>query len=134
LNELAPTTPFANSSPLIDGIALSSASVQQGGVVSLSATAHDPDAGQTATLSFSWVPAAACGTISTAEAQPGANAATPSHSRAIWTAPMNSGTFPITLTVTDVLGLADSVSFTITVVNGKDTGPGNSGVASRTTS
>jgi hypothetical protein len=129
LNELAPTAPFANSSPLIDGIALSSGSIQQGGQVGLSATAHDPDSGQTATLSFSWVPAAVCGTMSAAETQPGTGAANPSQSRATWTAPSTSGTCPITLTVTDTLGLADSVSFAITVVNGKDTGPGNSGVS-----
>jgi hypothetical protein len=128
LNELAPTTPFANASPRIDGIALSSGSIQQGEQVELTATAHDPDAGQTATLSFSWVPAAACGTMSTADAQPGTDASAPSQSRATWTAPSTSGTCPITLTVTDTLGLADSVSFTISVVNGKDTGPGNSGV------
>jgi hypothetical protein len=128
LNELAPTTPFGNASPRIDGIALSTASVQQGGLVGLSATAHDPDSGQTATLSFGWVPAAGCGTMSTADTQPGTDASTPSLSRATWTAPLTSGTCRITLTVTDTLGLADSVSFAITVVNGQDTGPGNSGV------
>ena len=128
LNDLAPPPPFSNSSPLIDGISLTSGVVVQGGQVGLSATAHDPDPGQTATLSFSWVPAAACGTISTAETQPGTDASNPSQSRATWTAPAASGGCPITLTVTDALGLADSVSFTITVVDGKNTGPGNAGV------
>jgi hypothetical protein len=129
LNELAATTPFANASPLIDGIALSSGSIPQGGQVHLSANAHDPDSGQTATLSFSWVPAAACGTMSTADTQPGADATAPSQSSATWTAPHINGICPITLTVTDTLGLADKVSFTITVVSGKDTGPGSAAVA-----
>jgi hypothetical protein len=128
LNELKPTTPFANSSPLIDGIVISSGSIQQGGQVELSATAHDPDPGQTATLSFSWVPAAACGTMSTAETRPGSDASDPSQSRAAWTAPLTSGSCQITLTAADTLGLTDSVSFPIAVVGGKDTGPGNSGV------
>jgi hypothetical protein len=128
LNELDATAPFVNSSPLIDGVTLSRGSIQQGGDVALAATAHDPDPGQTATLSFSWVPAAACGTMSTAETQPGTDASNPSQSRATWTAPMAGGSCQITLTVTDTLGLADSVSFTITVENGKDTGPGSSGV------
>jgi hypothetical protein len=128
LNELTPTTPFANASPRIDGIALAGGSIQPGGLVALSATAHDLDSGQTATLSFSWVPAAACGTMSTAETLPGTDATNPSQSRATWTAPSTNGICPITLTVTDALGLVDSVTFTITVVSGKDTVPGNSGV------
>ena len=128
LNELTPTTPFANSSPRIDGIVLSSDSISQGVQVGLSATAHDADSGQTATLSFSWVPAGACGTIATAETQPGTEASNPSQSRAVWTAPTTNGICPIKLTVTDSLGLADSVTFTITVVSGKDTVSGNSGI------
>jgi hypothetical protein len=129
LNELDPPAPFVNSSPFIDGVTLSTGAIQQGGEVALRATAHDPDARQTATLSFSWVPAAACGTMSSAETQPGTDASNPSQSRATWTAPMASGSCKISLTVTDTLGLADSVSFTIAVVNGKDTGSGNSGIA-----
>jgi len=129
LNELAATTPFANASPHIDGIALSSGSIEQGGQVALSATAHDPDSGQTATLSFSWIPSAACGTMSAADSQPGSDVLDPSQSRATWTAPSNDGTCPVTLTVTDTLGLTDSVTFTIHVVSGRNTGPGNAGVA-----
>ena len=85
LRDLARPPP--TSTPLIDSITYSSGSVQPGGDIALSATAHDPDTGQTATLTISWLPAAGCGVISRANTVPGTNDEHPSLSRATWTAP-----------------------------------------------
>jgi hypothetical protein len=117
LNELSQPSPFADSSPLIDAITLSASSVAPGGSVAFSATAHDPDPGQTATLAFSWVPAASCGTIVDADTVPGTDAAHPSQSKTTWTAPQASTRCSITLTVRDTLGLANSATFVVTVTS-----------------
>jgi hypothetical protein len=117
LNELSQPSPFADSSPLIDAITLSASSVAPGGSVAFSATAHDPDPGQTATLAFSWVPAAGCGTITDASTVPGTDFAHPSQSKATWTSPQASAKCSITLTVKDVPGLANSATFVVTVTS-----------------
>jgi len=126
LNRVIAQPPFTNSSPLIDSITLSSDVIAPGGQVALTGTAHDPDAGQTATLDFAWLPAASCGTISGVTKVPGTDAGRPSKSLAIWTAPQVEGNCPITLAVKDVLGLATSASFVVRV--GADTS--ETGVAS----
>jgi hypothetical protein len=118
LNDMRDRPSFSNSSPVIHAITLSTNSVLPGGPVALAATAHDPDPGQTATLVFSWVPAAECGTISDAKTAPGTDAAHPSQSRATWTASQTEGTCTITLTVQDVLNLGNNASFDITVTSG----------------
>ena len=58
LNQVNSPPVYANSSPLIDAITLPTDSVPQGGQITFTGSAHDPDSGQTATLAFSWVPAA----------------------------------------------------------------------------
>jgi hypothetical protein len=115
LNQITPSTPFVNSSPLIDAITLPTDAVAPGGQITMIGTAHDPDPGQTATLAFTWVPAASCGAIANARDVPGADRNHPSQSFATWTAPQNQGTCQITLKVQDVLGLATSVSFAVRV-------------------
>ena len=128
LNDMRDRPTFSNSSPVIHAITLSANSTPPGGRVTLTATAHDPDPEQTATLVFSWVPAAACGTISEANAAPGTDAAHPSESRATWAAPQTEGTCTITLTVQDILNLANSASFDITVTSG-DKGVGSASIS-----
>jgi hypothetical protein len=128
LNDVEQQPSFSNSSPVIHAITLSSDSVPPGGPVALTATAHDPDPGQTATLAFSWVPASACGTISDVNTAPGTDAAHPSESRATWTAPQSDGTCTITLTVRDILNLANSASFEVTVTS-SDEGSGSASVS-----
>jgi hypothetical protein len=128
LNDMSERPSFSNSSPVIHAIALSTNSVAPGGSVALTATAHDPDPGQTATLAFSWVPATACGTISDAKTAPGTDAAHPSQSRATWTAPQTDGPCTITLTVEDILNLANSASFDVTVTS-SERGVGSAGVS-----
>jgi len=117
LNNLAQPPPFENASPLIDAITLSATSVVPGGEVGLAATAHDPDVGQTGTLLFTWLPAAGCGAISEANTVPGTDSDHPSESRATWSAPQVLGDCQIAITVTDVKGLSNSASFTITVAS-----------------
>ena len=120
--------PPRTTAPLIDSITYDSGSSLPGGDIALSATAHDPDAGQTATLVFTWLPAAGCGAISKASSAPGTSASHPAVSRATWTAPQTLGDCTITLWVTDVGGLANSASFTIKIV-GEARGTGSTVVS-----
>ena len=115
LNEINQPSPYHNSSPLIDAITLSASSVAPGGHITVGATAHDPDSGQTATLAFSWVPATACGAISDVHTVPGTDFAHPSESQATWTAPQANEKCSITLVVKDIFGLANSAVFVVSV-------------------
>ena len=83
--------------------------VAQGGTVSLTSTAHDPDAGQTASLSFVWTPAASCGTISLATATGGSDSADRTGT-ATYTAPLANVDCQINLTVTDAFGTSTSAA------------------------
>ncbi|MDC0708105.1 kelch repeat-containing protein [Stigmatella sp. ncwal1] len=107
LQELAPPPPYANEVPVIDSLVASPTSVQTGGSISLSATVHDPNAGDT--LSLAWT--ASGGTFSAS------SAATTS-----WTAPASVGFQHLTFTVTDAQGSAVSVSLTVNVVSGASSG------------
>jgi hypothetical protein len=120
LTSIAAPPPRRNSSPIIDAIALSTGQVPAGGLIYLAGTAHDPDPGQTATLSFSWKPAPACGEVTAVDMLPGTDADHPSASSAIYVAPAAEKRCDITLTVTDVLGLSTSTTFTVNVVEGPD--------------
>jgi hypothetical protein len=108
LHDLAESGPSPNRGPLIDAFALSSDDVPPGGVILLTATAHDPDPGQTATLEFSW--RASCGSLGDTRTVPGKDSLQPSTSSTVWTAPATGGDCRITLTVKDLLGLASSVT------------------------
>ena len=128
LNEVSPPPPYFNSSPLIDAITLSASFVTPGGHIALAATAHDLDFGQTSTLIFNWSSDIACGTISNAKTMPGTDAAHPSESEATWTAAQTEAKCSITLIVKDVLGLANSASFVVTVTSAAN-GFGNASVS-----
>ena len=106
LQEVDAPPPFANEAPLIDSLVSSSTSVQAGSALSLTASVHDPNAGDTFTLAWT----ATRGTFSDA------TAATTS-----WTAPSSIGVQTLTLTVTDSRGSAASISLTINVVSGVPT-------------
>jgi len=121
LNAVNVPPPPGNSSPIIDAIMLSADTVAPGAQIALTGTAHDPDPGQTATLAFSWLPAAACGTIASAGKVPGVDVDHPSQSLATWTAPQNPGICQITLTVQDILGLITRASFVVRVGTGTGT-------------
>ena len=92
---------FGDSVPVIDLVQASSNKVAPGGVLNLSVTAHDPDANDS--LTFTWT--ASTGTL----ASPNAQSTT-------WTAPSNEGTYPITIAVHDSKQEVTSTTLPITVV------------------
>ncbi|WP_224360765.1 Kelch repeat-containing protein [Hyalangium versicolor] len=107
LQEIAPPPPYTNEAPVIDSIVASSTSVQTGASLSLTATVHDPNAGDT--LSLAWT--ASNGSFSA-----------PSAATTSWMAPSSVGVQTLTLTVTDSQGAAVSVSLVVNVVSGVSTG------------
>jgi len=95
--------PFSNEAPLIDSLVASALSVTAGGTLSLEATAHDPNPGDS--LSYAW--SSVDGYFS------------PAHeSSTTWVAPSSNGVHVLKLTVTDPTGLSSSVSLRITVQGG----------------
>ncbi|NPC73551.1 kelch-like protein [Corallococcus exiguus] len=100
LQQLNPPPPFDNEAPVIDSLVASSTSVAVGGTIALTATAHDPNPGDT--LSYAWN--ATAGSFSDTSA-----AATS------WTAPGFTGIATLILTVTDSRGLASSVTLAVNV-------------------
>jgi N-acetylneuraminic acid mutarotase len=107
LQEIAPPPPYANEAPVIDSLVASSTSVQTGSSLSLTATVHDPNAGDTLTLAWT----ASGGTFSA-----------PAATTTSWTAPSSPGVQTLTFTVTDSQGAAVSVSLVVNVVSGTSTG------------
>ncbi|RKG69826.1 kelch-like protein [Corallococcus sp. CA054B] len=107
LQELAPPAPYANEAPLIDSVVASTTTVQAGGSLSLTATAHDPNIGDA--LAFAWT--ASSGTFSA-----------PTDGTSSWTAPSSPGIQTLVFTVTDSQGAAASISLAVNVVSGASTG------------
>ncbi|MFL5345997.1 MAG: kelch repeat-containing protein [Hyalangium sp.] len=103
LQEINAPPPFQNEAPLIDSLVASSTSVPTGGAVSLVATAHDPNTGDS--LTYSW--SSTGGTFSSA-----------SSTSTSWTAPTSVGIQTLTFTVTDSQGLSSSISLAINVLQG----------------
>ncbi|MCY1041932.1 kelch-like protein [Corallococcus sp. bb12-1] len=100
LQQLQPPPPFENEAPIIDSLVVSSTSVAAGGSISLTATAHDPNPGDT--LSYAW--SATAGSFSA-----------PSAAATSWTAPASTGIATLILTVTDSRGLSSSVVLAVNV-------------------
>ncbi|MDC0711758.1 kelch repeat-containing protein [Stigmatella sp. ncwal1] len=107
LQEVSPPPPYGNEAPVIDALVASSTSVQTGASLSLTATVHDPNPGDTLTLAWT--------------ASGGAFSA-PTAATSSWTAPASPGIQTLTLTVTDSQGAAVSVSLSINVISGASTG------------
>lgn len=103
-----PPSPFANAAPIIDSVIASTARVAPGESISLTANAHDPNAEDT--ISYTWT--AAAGSFSA-----------PSASTTNWTAPSSVGTFPLTLSIRDPHGATVTVQIQAVVA-------ANSGVGS----
>jgi len=105
-----------NNAPVIDVIIASSLSVSQNDQVMLGVQAHDPDAGQTALMGWSWT--STCGTLQgapTGTVYPGTDTV---HgvSQINWVAPAADGPCAISVTVTDANGvLKNTASLTIQV-------------------
>ncbi len=107
LQELAPPPPYGNEAPILSSLVASTTTVQTGASLSLTATATDPNTGDT--LTFAWTSTA--GTFSS-----------PTASATSWTAPSSTGIQTLTLTLKDSQGAAVSVSLAINVISGVSTG------------
>jgi hypothetical protein len=105
--ETNPPPPISNASPVIDALVASSVAVVPGATVSLSVTAHDPDAGDT--LSYLWT--SPSGTFGTANA-----------ASSDWTAPETDGNYRITVKVQDDHQAQTTTSVDITVRSASDAG------------
>ncbi|MFY0563826.1 kelch repeat-containing protein [Archangium lansingense] len=105
LQELTPPPPFTNEAPVVDSLVATPATVLTGGTLSLSVTAHDPNAGDT--VSYAW--SAPSGTFST-----------PDQASTTWTAPSTPGLVRLTLTLSDSRGatLATFVEVTVSPTTG----------------
>ncbi|RKG66113.1 kelch-like protein [Corallococcus sp. CA054B] len=101
LQQINPPPPFENEAPLIDFVTVYPSTVVAGGTVSLSASAHDPNPGDT--LGYAW--SATAGTF-----------ASPTEPFTSWTAPATTGLQTLTLTVTDSRGLASSALLVVNVL------------------
>ncbi|KFE65311.1 PKD domain-containing protein [Hyalangium minutum] len=100
LQQVNAPPPFQNEAPIIDSLTAPTPSVVTGGVLTLEASAHDPNAGDT--LTYSW--SSAAGTFTSA-----------SSASTVWTAPATTGLQTLALTVTDSQGLASTLSLTVSV-------------------
>jgi N-acetylneuraminic acid mutarotase len=107
LQEIAPPPPYANAAPVIDSVVASSTSVQTGASLSLTASVHDPNTGDTLTLAWT---------------ASGGSFSSPTAAATSWTAPSSTGVQTLTFTVTDSQGAAVSVSLVVNVVSGTSTG------------
>jgi N-acetylneuraminic acid mutarotase len=107
LQEVSPPPPYRNEAPVIDSLVATSTSVLTGGSLSLTATVHDPNPGDTLTLAWS---------------ASGGSFSEPSAASSSWTAPASAGIQTLTLTVTDSQGAAVSVSLSVNVISGASTG------------
>jgi N-acetylneuraminic acid mutarotase len=102
LKQVNAPPPFQNAAPIIDSLVASSTStsIPASSALSLLATVHDPNAGDT--LSYAW--SATAGSFSSSSA-----------ASTSWTAPASAGIQTLTLTVTDPGGLSSSISLAVNV-------------------
>ncbi|KFE62767.1 High-affinity leucine-specific transport system, periplasmic binding protein LivK [Hyalangium minutum] len=100
LQELSPTPPFENAAPVITSLVANSASVTPGDTLTLTAAASDANPGDS--LTYAWT--ALAGTFES-----------PSSTSTQWTAPAETGSVSLTLTVTDSKGAKTVVTFSIQV-------------------
>ncbi|HZH76708.1 MAG TPA: kelch repeat-containing protein [Archangium sp.] len=103
LRELSSPPPFTNEAPILDSLVANPTTVAPGGSVSLTASAHDPNAGDT--MSFAW-------------AAPSGSFADSTQASTTWTAPGTEGPVTLWLTVSDSRGARFSVSLTVYVSTG----------------
>jgi hypothetical protein len=119
-------TGLAVSAPVIDTVGFDANQVGQGGTVHLSGSAHDLDPGQTTTLAFAWT--STCGATIVTNVPTGGSDTTGRTDTAVLTAPNADVDCQVSMTVTDVDGLANTSSFSIRVGLGS-IGNGSAGIA-----
>ena len=113
MNQVAPGVAISNEAPVIDSLTATSLLVSQTDTVTINASAHDPDAGQTAAMSWAW--AATCGTVSVPTNTVGTDLVDGT-SMVTFTAPAADGPCTVNVTVTDANGVLKNVaSLTIQV-------------------
>ncbi|QAT87223.1 branched-chain amino acid ABC transporter2C amino acid-binding protein [Corallococcus coralloides] len=100
LQDVSVPPPFTNEAPILDSLLATPTTVAPGGSVTLTATAHDPNAGDT--VSFSW-------------AAPSGSFSSPTSANTTWTAPAQQGPVTLVLTVSDSRGATLSVNLTLNV-------------------
>jgi hypothetical protein len=107
LMEMNPPPAYGNEAPIIESVVASSTTVQTNGTLTLTATARDPNTGDT--LTYLW--SSPNGTFTTSTA-----------ATATWTAPSTVGIRTLTLTVTDSQGAAAAVTLSVNVISTPSTG------------
>jgi hypothetical protein len=109
---------FANHSPVVDGVTVSSSKAVYGQKVAYTLTAHDQDAGETATLVFT--PAVSCGSFGSP------TLTTDGNGRrvwaALWTAPASGTSCQLNMEVKDARGAKTMSATTIALWAGQETG------------
>ena len=114
MNQDAATQPISNEAPVIDSLFASALLVSQNDTVTVKASAHDPDAGQTALMAWGWT--ATCGAVSLPTNTVG-NDTTDGTSQITWTAPAADGVCTVNVTVTDANGVLKNVASVPITVN-----------------
>ncbi len=109
---------FANHAPVVDGLTVSSSKAVYGETIAYTLTAHDQDAGETASLTFT--PSSSCGSF-------GAPTLTTDASgrrvwAALWTAPAARTSCQINMEIADVHGAKAMAAATIALWAGPDVG------------
>jgi hypothetical protein len=122
MNQVAPAQPLSNSAPVIDSLTATSLNVSNNDTVTISATAHDPDAGETVGMGWTWTSLCA-NTLSNVQTVAG-NDTQHGASTVTFTAPATDGACQVTLTVTDVHGLLKNMA-SLTIQVNASTGKGN---------
>ncbi len=120
MNQVAPGVAISNEAPVIDSLTATSLLVSQTDTVTIKASAHDPDAGQTAAMGWAW--AVTCGSISAPTNTVGTDSVDGT-SMVTFTAPAADGPCSVNVTVTDANGVLKNVaSLTIQVGSAAATG------------
>jgi hypothetical protein len=107
LQPVNPPAPYENEAPIIDSLVVSSNVVLPGGSIQLTATAHDNNASDT--LTFTWTGTAGSFSAPTAAATS-------------WTAPATQGVQVLKLEVTDNRGASATMTLDVSVQNANASG------------
>lgn len=118
LNQVDAPVGLYNEAPIIDSLTASALTIATNGTATITVTGHDPDAGQTAGIKWSW--SSSCGTLAPTTGLGGTPAAV------TFTAPATDSTCQVNIQATDAIdpSLVNNASLTITV--GAATATGNS--------
>ncbi|MCP3140500.1 Ig-like domain-containing protein [Pyxidicoccus xibeiensis] len=107
MQQAQPVPPFENEAPIINSLTVSTNEAEPGASVTLSAAAHDNNAGDT--LTYAW-------------SAPGGTFSAPAAASTTWTAPATAGVQRIQLEVRDSRNATATVTVDLTVRNGGPSG------------